>query len=373
MALNDTRLRTLKPKVSKTDRLLADGNGLYIRIRAGEGKISRTWQFRRKEGSRLDITTLGTYPELSLLEARRQALELATKRKTYSPTVEEATEQWLRERIDPVHRRPELIRGFVARAIIPAFGSSRVRDIEPSEIATVVREYRDRTSSKAKAHQGGRTAGRGLLVVFKGFFAYCVACGWISQSPAAQLGGALVGPPDTARTRVLTDDELRVVMTTDALQGPVLRFLLATGLRINEAYSGHREGQSWVVTATAAKNGREHRVWLSELALAQLDSYPWAVQRRTAQNWLTENAGGWTAHDLRRTFATRLNAMGVAPHVVERMLNHSLPGVMAVYNHATYDTERRQALEAWSTWLKGLIKKTPEGVISLRQVSQQVA
>jgi integrase len=110
-------------------------------------------------------------------------------------------------------------------------------------------------------------------------------------------------------------------MTTNIAAGPVLRFLLLTGLRIGEAYNGHREGQHWVVPPIASKNGREHRVWLSELALAQLESHPWAAQRAQVQHWLTANADGWTAHDLRRTFSTRNNAMGVAVYVVEKMLN----------------------------------------------------
>src|SRR5262249_18828153 len=47
MALHDTRLRTLKPQPGKTERLIADVNGLYIRMRRGEkGEITRTWQFR---------------------------------------------------------------------------------------------------------------------------------------------------------------------------------------------------------------------------------------------------------------------------------------------------------------------------------------
>ena len=84
--------------------------------------------------------------------------------------------------------------------------------------------------------------------------------------------------------------------------GPVLRFLLATGLRIGEAYKGHREGQYWVVPVGASKNKVAHRVWLSELALAQLEQHPWAG-RAVVQGWATAHAGGWTAHDLRRTFA----------------------------------------------------------------------
>src|SRR5262245_16150788 len=366
MALNDTRLRTLKPRPGKTDRLVADGNGLYIRIRAGEGKITRTWQFRRREGGALTITTLGTYPELPILEARQQALELATKRKSYSPTVGVAVEQWLAERIDPTHRKAELVRGYVERAVIPALGSRRVRDIEPSEIAAVIRDYRDRAAKTAKAREGGRSAGRALLGVFKGLFGYAVANGWIKQSPAAQLTAAMVGPPSVARSRVLTDDEIHFVMTLDSPQGPVPRFLLLTGLRIGEAYSGHRDGQYWVVPSGVSKNQREHRVWLSELALAQLDQHPWTSRRSAVQHWLSDKLHGWSAHDLRRTFSTRNNAMGVPPYIVEKMLNHSFDGVMAVYNRADYDAERRQALDAWSTQLLCLAKQQPADVVPLR-------
>jgi len=102
----------------------------------------------------------------------------------------------------------------------------------------------------------------------------------------------------------------------------------------------------------------------------QLESHPWAAQKFRVQHWITAIAGGWTAHDLRRTFSTRINAMGVPVYVVERMLNHTFDGVMAVYNHASYDAERRQALEAWSAWLAGFIGKRPADVVPLRQASQ---
>jgi hypothetical protein len=81
MALTDTRLRTLKPK-GRAECLVADGNGLYIRIRLKRSDVSRTWQFRRNERAKLTITTLGTYPELSIKEARLKAAELATKRQS---------------------------------------------------------------------------------------------------------------------------------------------------------------------------------------------------------------------------------------------------------------------------------------------------
>lgn len=366
MALTDTRLRSLKPKKGKTECLVADGNGLYIRVRSSAGSFSRTWQFRRKSKGRVSVTTLGAYPELSIKEARLKAAELATKRQQQSPTVEKAAEQWLGERVDHTHRKADQVRGYVDRAIIAELGTMRVRDVEPSDIAKVVRDYRDRVAKLPRGRTGGRPAARALLAAFKGLFGYCVANGWISASPAGQLTAAVVGPPPKARERVLTDDEIRFVMTTDIKAAPVLRYLLATGLRLGETYAGHRAGQYWVVPAEFAKNGKEHRVWLSEVALAQLEAYPWEAPREAVQNWLTYNAEGWTAHDLRRTFSTRNNAMGVPPYVVEKMLNHTFDGVMAVYNHATYDAERRQALEAWSSWLLNLVKTQPATVVPLR-------
>ena len=85
MALTDTRLRTLKPGKGRSERLVADGNGLYLRVRAARGTFTRTWQFRRKAKGRPSITTLGTYPDLSIKEARLKAAELATKRSRAVP------------------------------------------------------------------------------------------------------------------------------------------------------------------------------------------------------------------------------------------------------------------------------------------------
>ena len=96
--------------------------------------------------------------------------------------------------------------------------------------------------------------------MFKSLIGYAVANGLITVSPAAQLTAAIKEAPPQARERVLTDDEIRFMMTTDLPVGADLRFLLATGLRLGEG-DQRREGQYWVVPATLSNNGREHRVW----------------------------------------------------------------------------------------------------------------
>jgi integrase len=373
MPLTDTRVQTLTTG-NRNERLVADTNGLYLRLRKGKGGITRTWQFRRQGGGKLSIVTLDTYPKMSLKDARLKAAELTTRRDLTCPTVTEAAEQWLRERIHTMHKQADLVEGYVTRAILPSLGSRRLRDVAPSEIAKVVREYRDRAGRSAKSRTGGRPAARGLLATFKGLFKYAVANGWVDQSPASQLSAAIIGPPDAPRARVLTDDEIRCVMTTDIAAGPVLRFLLATGLRLGEAYGGQRDGQHWIVPANLAKNGREHRVWLSPVALAQLDHFPWVPRRAFVQASLRQIGAGWTAHDLRRTFATRLNGMGIALHVVEKLLNHSLPTLVGTYNRATYDAERQEALEAWSAYLRGFISEPAvENVVPLRAKASEAA
>jgi integrase len=62
----------------------------------------------------------------------------------------------------------------------------------------------------------------------------------------------------------------------------------------------------------------------------------------------------FTLHDFRRTAATGLAALGVAPHVIERLLNHvtgTLGGVAGVYNRFRYRDEVRQGLQLWTNHL----------------------
>ena len=66
----------------------------------------------------------------------------------------------------------------------------------------------------------------------------------------------------------------------------------------------------------------------------------------------------FTLHDLRRTVATRMASLGVAPHVVERLLNHvtgTLGGVAGVYNRFKYREEVRAALVLWTAHMRQLV------------------
>ncbi|MBT4527849.1 MAG: site-specific integrase [Deltaproteobacteria bacterium] len=73
----------------------------------------------------------------------------------------------------------------------------------------------------------------------------------------------------------------------------------------------------------------------------------------------------WIPHDLRRTVATQLNELGVLPHVVEKILNHKMQGVMAVYNKAEYFDERVEALKIWQEKIIQIL--AGQKVVSIRK------
>ena len=64
----------------------------------------------------------------------------------------------------------------------------------------------------------------------------------------------------------------------------------------------------------------------------------------------------FTPHDLRRTMRTELGKLGVAPHIAERCLNHSLGRILETYDHGDYLKERSVALESWGSQFRGYLE-----------------
>jgi len=132
----------------------------------------------------------------------------------------------------------------------------------------------------------------------------------------------------------------------------------------------------WTIPGELTKNGKPHLVPFSALALARLASVPRlhesfvfpargndatrfsGFSKLKAKTDQLSHVQGWTLHDLRRSAATHMGRLGVAPHVVERILNHeggSFRGVAGVYNRFQYLPEMREGLERWARHLEGLM------------------
>lgn len=207
-----------------------------------------------------------------------------------------------------------------------------------------------------------------------------------------------MAPPsaETSRDRVLSDDEIRWFWLATAVVGspfgPLARLLLLLGQRRDEVAGmtdAEVNGADWTIPKERAKNNQAHHVALGPTALATIASVPrisgkagylftttgetpvsgWSrakdildremlvIARREAQERGQNEEvviPHWTLHDLRRTAASGMARLGVAVHVVERLLNHrsgSISGIAAVYNRHDYGSERRAAVEAWDRYL----------------------
>ena len=78
----------------------------------------------------------------------------------------------------------------------------------------------------------------------------------------------------------------------------------------------------------------------------------------------------WTFHDLRRSCATGMADIGIAPHIVEAVLNHisgAKAGVAGIYNRAAYGPERADALQRWADHVERIVSgKAAAKVIPIR-------
>ena len=70
-------------------------------------------------------------------------------------------------------------------------------------------------------------------------------------------------------------------------------------------------------------------------------------------------------HDLRRTVASFMAAMGLSPVVISLVLNHAAERASSitqrVYNQYTYDTEKQDALERWADHLQSHLNGPDQG------------
>ncbi|MEA3276003.1 MAG: tyrosine-type recombinase/integrase [Pseudomonadota bacterium] len=335
MAFTERDVKALKWEGK--DRLISVGDGLFLNLR----KSSKTWIIRRRHNGKMQVATLGKHPTVSAKQARAEALARALQDVPSNMTVEELSKKYYEEVVEAEHKRPELARGYIDRAIVPGMGNRRVVEISPVEVAKVIHDYRAR---------GARTADQ-LRSQIRALFTFAIETGIRPDNPAAGLTRRVAGYRPRPRERVLSDAELRALWQEKNHNARVLRFLVVTGLRISEAQKGHREGGRWIVPASISKNGRKHWAHLTDAAKEQLplpSSTPTNIQA-WLRRWCVKQEEidpAFTPHDCRRTAATRMADAGVEPFIVERVLNHTLGGVMAVYNRAEYAKERIAAAEA---------------------------
>jgi integrase len=78
----------------------------------------------------------------------------------------------------------------------------------------------------------------------------------------------------------------------------------------------------------------------------------------------------WTTHDLRRSMATGMADLGIAPHIIEQILNHvsgHKGGVAGIYNRSTYEAEVAKAMALWADHVRSITEGTERKIIPLQR------
>lgn len=279
---------------------------------------------------------------------------------------------------------PEAMR-TLENVVKPRWGKRSLLSLKRSDMVNLMDEYSDRPARKKYVHS-----------LLRKMFNWAVDREDILVSP---LAGMKAPKPSASRRRVLGHEEIvclwRACEYVGWPWGPYVRLLILTMQRRQEVASMNwtevnLADRTWTLPAERSKNGEAHIIPLTQLAVEQLEALgpkkPGLVFTTTgttpvsgfskAKNTLSaqmrvfmaesqkhtalalSQVSEWRLHDLRRTGATNLQALGIPIEVTEAVLNHisgTRAGVAGIYNRYKYEPEKRLALEAWDNKLCELI------------------
>lgn len=337
---------------------------------------------------------LGSYPDISLKEARAMAQEVRGKvAKDEDPQAERQASR-LRVGREKEATFEQLAEDYLANAkvnkkswqederqlkrdVLPSLRNVPVADITRKHVARIV----------------GRIVNRGVLVqanrtrtLLGTIFNFALGDerweGIVQANPALATRKPL--KKERSRERVLTDEELRRFWNALGDLHPVLaasyklRFL--TGQRTIEVRTmrwSDIDGDWWTIPAEVTKNKRAHRVPLSRQVRSLLDELEpltgrsdWVLESPVKPGQPVSEANkaharlkrkarldDFRGHDLRRTVGTQLAKLGFSIDVIGKVLNHADAGVTArVYVRHSYDDEKLRALERWADRLDEILK-----------------
>jgi integrase len=287
--------------------------------------------------------------------------------------------------------------------VLPALGELFVEDARKGHVALVIDKLKQRNVNHLA---------RNLLKLMRQMFRFAVTHDLIEFDPTASLSVAKMTTKPTERDRTLSEVEIRAL----ARQLPDANLLkstecaiwiaLSTLCRIGELSKARLSEldfnlNTWTIPEANSKNGKAHTIYLSDFALKQFKvlsqlakSDTWIFTNRDGSNHVCEKSitkqvggrqtavilsnrskdsqalvlsgGKWTPHDLRRTGATMMGDLGVAPDVIEKCLNHTEENkVKRIYQRQKLEVEQANAWQVLGERLSLLANKDSPNVILL--------
>jgi integrase len=289
------------------------------------------------------------------------------------------------------HERDRVLNKY----IYPKLGSHQIDEIRRKDVVELLDKIED---------DGGPVMADHVLAVLRKIFNWHAARSDEFRSPLVKGMTRAAPAKDRARTRILSDAELRAFCrAAEAFPGAfghLLRFILLTATRLREASNMTRDeidGTIWTIPAGRHKSKKEFELPLSKAAAKLLS----AVPKIGKSGWVFTHDGrrpiggfgkfkrdfdkamlaelhktdgkaklpGWVIHDLRRTARSLMSRAGVLPRHAEMALGHVVAGVEGVYDRHRYLDEKRSAFEALAQQIDRILNPQ-SNVVPMRGANQ---
>lgn len=388
MALTAMQVKTAVAGEGKRKKL-SDGRGLLL-IVAPNG--SKWWRYRYTTNGRERLLSLGTYPVMSLAQARLARDAAAALRAqgidpmggatvaSSGDTLEKLAKDWFAAK--STNWAPEnatRVWGRVQNNILPLLGNRAPDDIEPTDVLTMLQPIQDRRAFET-AHRV-----RGYL---SRIYRYGIASQRAKRDPAADIRDALATPPAPKHFAAIIDPVKLGQMMRDIKDYRGRWWAVQPAMQLTPyllVRPGTLRQMEWGDIDLPAREWQTRSLKGSKLeTLVPLPSQAIDIIRyckefsgggryvfpgpRSPSRPLSENAVnqafrtmGWggdevTAHGFRATARTLLDeTLGWRVDWIETQLGHSVrdPNGRA-YNRTVFIDERREMMQAWADYLDGL-------------------
>lgn len=357
---------------------------------------------------------LGSYPVLSLAEARDKAL--AWKRlieKGIDPAQQEARKRAntfaavAEDFIAYIHRHKlrtaHVMERDLRQTFISEWAARPIAEIQPDDVKRIIRRAVDR-DAKYQAFSD--------FALIRRLFNWSIGTDdhGLQFNPCDRLNAKdLIGERE-ARDRVLTDPEFQAFWrATKRLRypcGPLYQMLALTGLRLGEVCGARwsefdLDRKEWTIPAARMKKTKAGaKPFMVPLTAAMVDVLNILPRFTTGQFLFSFDFGerplrsnhfsdikerldvfmleelqiadskaklpAFVNHDIRRSVRTHLSALRISEEVREAVLAHVRPGIKGVYDQHQYLDEKREALTLWNARLRSIVEPPPANVVALR-------
>ena len=409
--LTEIAVRNLKPKPTRYEK--PDGKGLFVVVQPS-GRKSYAVRFRVNGKPKKLTLPKGTTLSEARVEAaaallkvhqghdptvakkkRKEAQRIAAEN-TFAAVAESYLEREGKKKDGERLRSLQWRRALFERLVYPTLGDQPIAAIKRKAIIELLDKIEDGKlidKDSRKPIRGGATMAHSTLAVVRKIMRWYAVRDEDYVVPIVP-GMARIKPDDRARSRVLTDDELRAVWrTAEERADPfaaMVRFLLlmaarrseAAAMTWNEIIADADTGPCWLLPAARNKVKVDLLRPLSKAAQDLLDAQPridgcpyvFTYGRKPLAAFsqckgdfdAASGVSNWTLHDLRRTARTLMSRAGVNSDHAEQCLGHLLSGVRKTYNRDDFKPQKKIAFEALAALLERIVNPPQGNVAELK-------